>query len=81
MYLEVNECVGCPPEMGCIGEACPQRHVVRCYCDKCKDELPDNEEVIVINNEQYCPECAEEKANDFWDDLTLDEKLTTIGWC
>ena len=34
-----NECVGCPPEMGCIGNLCPYRNVRRYYCDKCGEEV------------------------------------------
>lgn len=33
-----NECVGCPPEMGCLGSYCPYRNVVHYYCDKCGAE-------------------------------------------
>lgn len=34
-----NECVGCPPERGCLGAACPHRNVVRLYCDACGKEF------------------------------------------
>ena len=30
-----DECIGCPPNMGCIGNLCPYKNVVRYYCDKC----------------------------------------------
>ena len=33
-----SECVGCPPEMGCLGSACPYRNVTRYYCDECEEE-------------------------------------------
>lgn len=34
-----NECVGCV-SMGlpCLGNSCPNRNVVRYYCDRCGDE-------------------------------------------
>ena len=32
-----NECVGCPPEMGCLGSACKYRNVPHISCDKCND--------------------------------------------
>lgn len=38
MRVYENECVGCPPEMGCMGSACPYRNVERFYCDECGDE-------------------------------------------
>lgn len=34
-----NECVGCPPEMGCLGSCCPNRNVKRIYCDICGEEI------------------------------------------
>lgn len=33
-----NECVGCPPELGCFGNSCPMRNVIRFYCDRCGEE-------------------------------------------
>lgn len=41
----VNDCVGCPPEMGCMGQACPyhprdeEREVL--VCDACGEEVDD----------------------------------------
>lgn len=34
-----NECVGCPKEMGCMGDACPNRNVPHYYCDECGEEI------------------------------------------
>jgi Zn finger protein HypA/HybF involved in hydrogenase expression len=48
-----NECVGCPPEMGCLGSACPNRNVKRFYCDKCKDE----ETLYEFNGQELCINC------------------------
>ena len=37
-----DECVGCPTELGCIGEACRYRNVPHVYCDICGEEIfPD----------------------------------------
>ena len=60
-----NECVGCPPEMGCLGESCPNRNVMHLYCDKCKD---DCEELYVFDGEELCEECL----LDSFDKITLD---------
>lgn len=48
-----NECVGCPPEMGCMGSSCPYQRVTRYYCDRCGDEniLYD------YYGEELCQEC------------------------
>ena len=38
-----DECVGCPKELGCMGNACPNRNVPHYDCDECGEELaPDD---------------------------------------
>ena len=49
-----NDCVGCPPEMGCLGSSCPMRNSVHFYCDVCKDEV---EELYYLDNYLLCEEC------------------------
>ena len=49
-----NECVGCPPEMGCLGESCPNRNVKRLYCDECKEEV---ETLYVYDDKELCQDC------------------------
>ena len=49
-----DECVCCPPEMGCLGSGCPNRNVKHLYCDKCKD---DCEELYVFDGEELCEDC------------------------
>lgn len=49
-----NECVGCPPEMGCLGVTCPNRNVPRFYCDKCKCEA---EELWTLEGYEVCEDC------------------------
>ena len=60
-----NECVGCPPEMGCLGNICPNRNVMHLYCDKCKD---DCEELYVFDGEELCRDCL----LDSFEKITLD---------
>ena len=48
-----DECVGCPPEMGCLGDSCPNRNVVHFYCDRCHQE----ETLYYYNGEEVCQEC------------------------
>lgn len=49
-----NECVGCPPELGCLYDACPNRNVRHLYCDKCGCE----EDVLYnYDGEELCAEC------------------------
>lgn len=52
-----NECVGCPPDLGCIGNSCPYLHVYRFYCDKCNCE----EELYWFEDEQLCIDCILEQ--------------------
>lgn len=48
-----NECVGCPPEMGCLGDSCPNRNVTRFYCDRCGEE----ETLYYYYDEELCADC------------------------
>lgn len=43
MLKHVDECVGCPPEKGCLGSACPNRNVPRWFCDECENEFERDE--------------------------------------
>ena len=36
-----DNCVGCPPEMGCLGSTCPNRNVPIYICDECEEEVYD----------------------------------------
>lgn len=51
-----NQCVGCPPEMGCMGEGCPKRNVPVPYCDECDNELDPNE-IYEVDGQMLCEEC------------------------
>ena len=52
-----NECVGCPPEMGCLGSSCPNRNVKRFYCDECKEET----QIYEFDGEELCIDCIEKR--------------------
>ena len=54
MVVHENECVGCPPEMGCLGTACPNINVKHRYCDKCGD---DAEKLYVVDGDEVCDDC------------------------
>lgn len=60
MAIEIeNECVGCPPERGCLGDSCPNRNVRRLYCDFCGDEV--DELYRYFDGSELCEECVKEK--------------------
>ena len=49
-----NECVGCK-SMGlyCLGNTCPNRNVVRFYCDRCGEETT----LYDYDGEELCQDC------------------------
>ena len=49
----LDECVGCPPEIGCFGSSCPYKNVVRFYCDRCGEE----NKLYHYNGEELCEDC------------------------
>lgn len=54
MITYENECVGCPKEMGCLGDSCPNRNVPRLYCDNCKDEV---DALYYWDGQELCIDC------------------------
>lgn len=73
MTITVDECVGCPPEMGCMGAACPNRNVERHVCDKCGEAA-----VYELNGEELCEDCAEDVINEAWNALSSEEKADLL---
>lgn len=52
-----NDCVGCPPEMGCLGDTCPYRNATHFYCDNCGEEA----DLYYFDDEELCIDCIQEK--------------------
>ena len=52
-----NECVGCPGELGCIGNSCRYMNVVRFYCDGCGEE----KQLYYWDGIELCIDCIEHK--------------------
>ena len=55
MVYESNECVDCG--LPCMGQSCPNRHVLHYECDRCKKEVY---ELRVHDGEEICIHCYEE---------------------
>lgn len=49
-----DECVGCPPEKGCLGSCCPHRNIMHLYCDDCGYDV---EKLYKYDDEELCEEC------------------------
>lgn len=56
MRVFEDECVGCPPEMGCLGSSCPNKNVLHVFCDKCKKEC-ELDELHEVGGEDVCEKC------------------------
>jgi hypothetical protein len=50
-----DECVGCPPEIGCLGSSCPYKNVVHYYCDDCGEET----QLYYYDGKELCIDCIE----------------------
>ena len=50
-----NHCVGCHKEMGCMGNACPNRNVKVTYCDVCGFEIDGD--IYEVDGEDVCEDC------------------------
>lgn len=65
MIKHENECVGCPPEMGCMGEWCPNRNIPHYYCDHCGEEI-DRDEFYVVDGYDLCEDCLKDRFRKEW---------------
>ena len=52
-----NECVDCPIELGCMGDSCPHKNVIRFFCDDCKEE----NQLYRFDDKELCIDCIEKK--------------------
>lgn len=53
MKILEDDCVGCPAEMGCLGQSCPKVNVPHYYCDSCGEEA----ELYMFEGEELCIDC------------------------
>lgn len=74
MTVYEDQCVSCPPEMGCLGNSCPNLNVEVHRCDECKDYAD-----CIIDDEELCFQCAEKKLNNYFNELEISEKAKILG--
>ncbi|MCM1062690.1 MAG: hypothetical protein NC452_20785 [Eubacterium sp.] len=69
-----NECVCCPPEMGCLGGTCPYVNVKRAVCDECGADA-----IYRIDGEDYCDTHVRKYLRDIFDSLLAEEQAECLG--
>ena len=54
MKIFEDLCVGCPPEIGCLGSTCPHKNVPVYYCDECEEQ----NELYEFEGQELCADCV-----------------------
>lgn len=75
MITYEDHCVGCPPELGCLGESCPHKNVPVSYCDLCGDYADYR-----VDEKDYCEQCLREQMKCEFDGFTTEEMLEGFGY-
>ena len=58
MIKYYDECVDCPPEMGCVGRACRYRNIPHYFCDQCGEEFMADDLLTDDDGEtMLCEDC------------------------
>ena len=74
MKIIKNDCVGCPPEIGCLGSTCPYINVEYFFCDDCGREA-----MYIFEGRHYCQKCAEELVDSEFNELSVIEKAKCLS--
>lgn len=70
MKRRENECCDCG--LPCMGSSCPNRNVLRLYCDKCGHEVSD---LYEHDGEELCEDCLEKEVHAVRCDKCGDEEV------
>ncbi|MBQ8809489.1 MAG: hypothetical protein IJZ69_04355 [Bacteroidales bacterium] len=54
-----NQCVDCPPEMGCLGQSCPKKNIAVYVCDDCGDEIYGD--IYEAEGDELCESCLKSR--------------------
>lgn len=60
MIEYIDECVGCPPEMGCLGNSCSYKNQPYLVCDECGTVMDDSAGEYLYEydvDQQLCLDC------------------------
>lgn len=52
-----NQCVGCEPHMGCLGDSCPHVNVPVYLCDKCGVIQDPDDGLRQYGSDELCQDC------------------------
>ena len=74
MLKYVDDCVSCPPELGCLGNGCPKKNIPVYYCDICEEEIADYH----ADGQDICEYCLKEHIDEDWKRRTDKEKLDAL---
>lgn len=76
-----DECVGCPPEIGCLGSSCRYKNVPHLVCDECKREF---DKLYLYDSLQVCEGCLLGKdlsyLKDEYEDIDEDNVLEVFDY-
>ncbi len=68
-----NECVCCPPDLGCIGSSCQYRNVEHIYCDLCGDEAE-----YIMDDEELCEGCVKKRILEAFNNFDIFEQADML---
>lgn len=73
-----SDCVGCVPDLPCVGPGC-QYYGMRphLYCDHCGESA----DYILDDETHYCTDCLNNLMNEEWVELDVAEKAELLGHC
>lgn len=70
-----SDCVGCSPDLPCIGSGCQYYgQYPHFYCDDCGDPA----DYILDGEEHYCADCLADRLNEEFNDLGVNEKAEML---
>lgn len=76
MKVYENQCVGCPPEIGCLGNTCPYVNVP-VYC--CDNKNGHDIAVYRIDGQDLCEDCTKSLLLELFNELDIEEKAQLLG--
>ena len=67
LVYDKGNCIGCPPEMGCLGAGCPYCYEAVMICDDCKQECDE-----LYRDKDTGADLCEDCRNALYEHITID---------